>query len=60
MAVNKKFIRAKEVVEMYGIPESTLWYYVRNGKLKRKKISERVTLFSVADLDNFFGIEKSA
>lgn len=45
--IKPKFLRAKEIAKYFGIGESTVWYYLKMGKIKSKKISERVTLFNV-------------
>ncbi len=52
-SVGKKYLRAKEINENYGISLSTLWFYVKQGKLHPKKVSARVTLFSIAELEDF-------
>lgn len=48
----KKFLRAKEVAEYMGIGLSTVWLYASNGTLTPKKISPRVTVFSIEEIDN--------
>jgi excisionase family DNA binding protein len=45
--------RAKDASKYLGIGRSTIWQYVRQGKLKAYKLSERVTIFKKEDLDNF-------
>ncbi len=52
-SVGKKYLRAREIKENYGIPLSTLWLYAKQGKLHPKKVSERVTLFSVQEIEEF-------
>ena len=49
--IKPKFLRAKGIAKHFGIGESTFWYYVKKGKIKSKKISERVTLFDVNDVE---------
>ncbi|WP_457748489.1 helix-turn-helix transcriptional regulator [Sulfurimonas sp.] len=49
----KKYLRAREIKENYGIPLSTLWLYAKQGKITPKKISARVTVFAVAELEAF-------
>ncbi|QOP42985.1 DNA-binding protein [Sulfurimonas sediminis] len=56
----KKYIRAKEVASIYGIGLSTVWLYAKNGRLTPKKISERVTVFSVAELEELFNSDEVA
>ena len=46
----KKYLRAKEVAEYLSIGLSTVWLYVKQGKLTPKKPSPRVTLFHINDL----------
>ena len=46
-----KFLRAKGVAKYFGIGESTVWYYLKIGKIKSKKISERVTLFDLEEIE---------
>jgi excisionase family DNA binding protein len=50
---DNKYMRAKEVAKYLGIGASTVWHYVKIGKLKAKKISPRVTVFLKSDLDEF-------
>jgi predicted DNA-binding transcriptional regulator AlpA len=52
-----KKLRAKDVARVYGIGLSTVWHYVKQGLLSPIKISERVTVFDIKELDKFFGIE---
>lgn len=51
----KKMLRAKEVATQYGIGLSTVWYYSKQRLITPIKVSEKVTLFSVSELDEFFG-----
>ena len=51
--VGKKYLRPKEVAEYLGIGLSTVFHYVRIGKLHKKKISERVTVFEIAEVEAF-------
>jgi hypothetical protein len=53
--VGKRMIRAKEVAVNYGIGLSTVWHYKKLGLITSHKVSEKVTLFSVKELDEFFG-----
>lgn len=48
----KKFLRARDVAERLGIGLSTVWFYAKQGKLTPKKISSRVTVFSIDEVDN--------
>jgi predicted DNA-binding transcriptional regulator AlpA len=48
----KKYLRAKETAEYLSIGLSTVWLYAKQGKLTPKKISTRVTVFRIEELDN--------
>lgn len=48
----KKYLRANEVKEYMGVALSTVWLYSKEGKLTPKKISARVTVFSIEEIDN--------
>jgi len=49
---SKKYLRARGVAEYLGIGLSTVWLYAKEGKLHPKKISNRVTVFCVDDINN--------
>jgi hypothetical protein len=40
-------LRSKELAIYLGIGESTVWLYVKQGKIIKHKISAKVTLFDV-------------
>ena len=42
-----KYLRSKELAIYLGIGESTVWLYVKQGKIIKHKISAKVTLFDV-------------
>ena len=42
-----KYLRSKELAIYLGIGESTVWLYVKQGKLIKHKISAKVTLIDV-------------
>ena len=46
-----KFMRAKELAKYLGIGLSTVWLYAKQGKITPNKISERVTLFDVVEVE---------
>lgn len=52
-SVGKKYLRAKEVAEYLGIGMSTVWLYAKQGKLNPKKISSRVTVFNIDNIEAF-------
>lgn len=56
----KKYLRAKEVAEYLGIGLSTVWCYAKEGRLIPKKISPRVTVFSVDEIDNLLNMDEVA
>ena len=43
--------RAKQVAIYLGIGLSTVWHYARIGKLTPMKLSSRVTVFSMDEVD---------
>ena len=45
--------RAKGAHQYLNIGLSTLWLYVKQGKIKAYKLSDRVTIFKKEDLDAF-------
>jgi len=47
----KKFMRASELAKHLGVGKSTVWKWVADGKITSKKISERVTVFEVAEVE---------
>lgn len=49
----KKLYRAKEVSQLLGIGLSTVWLYSSQGKLKPIRLSSKVTVFSIEDINNF-------
>lgn len=49
--VSKKYYRAHEVAIYLGIGLSTVWLYAKEGKLTAKKLSSRVTVFSIDEID---------
>lgn len=54
----KKKYRAKELAEYLGIALSTVWLYSKQGKIKAQKISNRVTVFDIDEVERaLFGDE---
>lgn len=47
-----KNLRAKEMAKYLNVGLSTIWLYAKQGKLTPKKVSARVTLFSIEEADN--------
>ena len=50
----KKYLRAKETAEYLSIGLSTVWLYAKQGKLTGKKLSPRVTVFSIEEINKLF------
>lgn len=46
-------MRAKEVAKYLGIGLSTVWLYVKQNKLNPIKISQRVTVFDIQEIEKF-------
>lgn len=53
----KRYYRAKEVAKHLSIGLSTVWLYAKEGKLTPKKLSERVTVFDIEEINKLFDIE---
>lgn len=47
----KKFMRAKELAKHLGVGLSTIWLWSKQGKITSKKLSEKVTVFEVAEVE---------
>lgn len=57
----KERFRVKGAAEyLGGVSKSTVWLYVREGKLKSVRLSERVTIFERSDLDAFLASRKES
>lgn len=48
---HKKYFRAKELAQHLGIGQSTVWAYVKQGKFSGKKLSSRVTVFDIQEVE---------
>ncbi len=55
-----KYLRAKDMAKYLNIGLSTVWLYSKEGKLTPKKLSARVTLFSVEEADNLINSDEVA
>jgi predicted site-specific integrase-resolvase len=53
--LNEGYMRPKPAAEFLGIGLSTIWLYIRQGKLNARKLSDSVTVISKADLIAFAG-----
>lgn len=47
----QKYMRVGELSKYLGIGKSTIWLYVRQGKINSKKISSYITLFDVEEVE---------
>jgi predicted DNA-binding transcriptional regulator AlpA len=47
-------IRVKNASEIYSVAQSTIWLYIKQGKLTTTKPSPRVTLLDTIELETFF------
>jgi excisionase family DNA binding protein len=45
-----RLLREPEASHLLGVSRSTLWRYVRHGKITAVKVSERVTGFRLSDI----------
>ncbi len=50
-------MRISQVVEAYPVSKSSIWRYVKNGKLKAYKITDGVTVFKRSELEKLFNGE---
>jgi len=50
----QKYLRAKEVAQYLSIGLSTVWLYAKNGTITPKKVSPRVTLFDIDEINKLF------
>ena len=51
-----EIMRAKDVSEYLNIGLSTVWLYAKQGKLRPIKLSERVTVFNVKEINESFNL----
>lgn len=54
----QKYYRAKEVSTLLSIGLSTVWLYAKEGKLKPKKLSARVTVFDIDEINKLFDTDE--
>ncbi|MFT5659718.1 MAG: putative DNA-binding transcriptional regulator AlpA [Sulfurimonas sp.] len=50
----KKYYRARELSQLLGVGLSTIWLYAKEGKLTPKKLSARVTVFDIEEINKLF------
>ena len=46
-----KYMRAKDIAKHFSIATSTVWLYLRQGKIKSNKVSSYITLFEVTEVE---------
>ena len=51
MKKSKRYYRAKEVSEYLSIGLSTVWALAKDGKLTKIKLSSKVTVFDITEID---------
>ena len=49
--ITPKFMRANQIAKYLGVGLSTIWLWNKQGKITSKKISDRVTLFDVVEVE---------
>lgn len=54
MKNTKLKLRVKDIAELYSVAISTVWLYAKEGKLTPIKVSSRVTVFDVNEVESFF------
>lgn len=54
--IQKDFLRVKELAKKLGLNKSTIWSYVKQGKIKSKKISPRVVFFDYEEVKKDLGL----
>ena len=52
----KEWYRAKEVAKYLGISLAQVWLLSKEGKLKNKKLSSRITVFNIKDIEALFDV----
>lgn len=55
----QKKLRAKQVAQKYSVGLSTVWLYAKQKKITKTKISAKVTVFDIEELDKFFDGENN-
>ena len=55
--VEKRWLRAKEVAQYLSIGLSTVWQYSAQGRLTAKKLSPKVTVFDIDEVNSLFDKE---
>jgi predicted site-specific integrase-resolvase len=58
--MSQKYYRANEVAKYLGIGLSTVWYYAKIGKLTPIKLSSKVTVFDIEELNSLGGTNEKS
>lgn len=58
--IKMEHLRAKQAALYLGIGQSTLWLFTKQGKIKSIKLSDRVTVWTKADIDAFVASRSTA
>lgn len=56
--MNGEFLTTRQVKELYGWCDSTLWKYVKLGYIDKFKLGPRTVLYSKESIDRFFASAK--
>lgn len=56
--MSKPYIRVPDAAQYLSVSESTIWLYVKQGKLKTIKLSPRVTVIDIDELNRFINQAK--
>lgn len=48
-----QYFRVNDASKFLGVAKSTLWLFSRQGKIKPIKLSDRVTVWALSDLQLF-------
>lgn len=48
----KRYYRPKEAAKYLGVSLSTIWRYVNQGRLTCKKLSPRITVFEIDEVND--------
>lgn len=52
----KKYYRANELKDLLSCGLSTIWYWSKQGKITPIKLSERITVFSIDEVNKVFNL----
>ena len=48
-----QYFRLKDASKFLGVGKPTIWLYTRQGKIRSIKLSDRVTVWALSDLQSF-------